>query len=145
MKIVLQRVESASVTVKEKLISQIGKGYLLFVGIHKDDNEAVLEKVAEKILNLRAFEDANGKMNHNILRFGGEILSVPQFTLLGDIEKGNRPGFDQAGEPEKAKKLWNIFNDMLKLKNIEVKEGVFGEHMQVSLVNNGPVTFIIEK
>jgi len=84
-------------------------------------------------------------MNNNILCSGGEILSVPQFTLLGDIEKGNRPGFDQAGEPEKAKKLWKIFNDMLKLKSVKVLEGAFGEHMQVSLVNDGPVTFFIEK
>jgi len=145
MKIVLQKVESASVRVKGEIIAQIGKGYLLFVGIHKDDNESVSEKAAEKILNLRVFEDVNGKMNNNILCSGGEILSVPQFTLLGDIEKGNRPGFDQAGEPEKAKKLWKIFNDMLKLKSVKVLEGAFGEHMQVSLVNDGPVTFFIEK
>ena len=145
MKVVVQRVTTATVRVNEEIVSEIGKGFLLLVGIHKDDDENILEKVAQKILGLRIFTDSNGKMNENIFQAKGTILSVPQFTLLGDTSKGNRPGFDQSGKPEKAKELWKIFNNMLKLKNIIVKEGAFGEHMQVSLTNDGPVTFIIEK
>ena len=145
MKIVLQRVVNASVKYEDKIVSEIEKGFLLLVGIHRDDDESVIEKVARKIVGLRVFEDSHGKMNNNIFQVKGEILSVPQFTLLGDISKGNRPGFDHSAEPDKAKKLWKKFNDMLQSKNIVVKEGVFGKHMQISSVNDGPVTFVIEK
>ena len=145
MKIVLQRVVNASVKYEDKIVSEIEKGFLLLVGIHRDDDESVIEKVARKIVGLRVFEDSHGKMNNNVFQVKGEILSVPQFTLLGDISKGNRPGFDHSAEPDKAKKLWKKFNDMLQSKNIVVKEGVFGKHMQISSVNDGPVTFVIEK
>ncbi len=145
MRIVLQRVKEASVAVDGKVIASIGKGFLLLVGVSRDDTERIAEPMARKISSLRVFEDSEGKMNLDIRETEGEVLSVPQFTLLGNTEKGNRPGFDNAAEPEKAKAIWESFNSHLESGGIKVSGGEFAAHMEVSLVNDGPVTFVLEK
>ncbi|MDD5634774.1 MAG: D-aminoacyl-tRNA deacylase [Candidatus Omnitrophica bacterium] len=144
MKIIIQRVKNAAVTVDGKKVAAIGKGFLLLAGIGKEDTETIAENMALKIIKLRIFEDENGKMNLDIRQVEGEVLSVSQFTLLGDTTKGNRPGFDKAALPDKAKELWEYFNEKLYASGIPVKQGVFGAHMDVSLVNDGPVTFSLE-
>jgi len=144
MRIVLQRVKKASVAVSGKTVSFIGKGFLLLVGIAKNDTLENLEKAANKTSAMRVFVDTDGKMNLNIKDAGGEVLSVPQFTLLANTEKGNRPGFDGAAAPRDAEKLWKHFNEMLRKNEIAVSEGVFGAHMEVSLVNDGPVTIVMD-
>lgn len=143
MKIVLQRVSGASVETKGRKAG-IGKGILLFVGVSKEDTPGTAEKLADKISRFRIFEDERGKMNLDISQVRGEILSVPQFTLLGDTDKGNRPGFDKAESPLRAKELWSKLNRALERIGINVEEGFFGEHMSVNILNDGPVTFIIE-
>ena len=144
MRVVLQRVKSSAVSVGGEEKASTGKGFLLLVGIDKKDSREVVEAMAIKISKLRVFEDAQGKMNLDLGEVEGKILSVPQFTLLGKTEKGNRPGFDDAADPEKAKELWQSFNEALKSRGVSVEEGEFGAHMEVSLVNDGPVTFILE-
>ena len=144
MKVVLQRVKRASVTIEGKLYSEINKGFLIFLGVEKDDVIQSAQWLAEKILKLRVFEDENGKMNRSILDENGEILVVSQFTLAGNCKKGTRPSFDNAELPQKAKKLYEDFCEILSDKII-VKTGVFGAMMDVSLINDGPVTFILEK
>jgi D-tyrosyl-tRNA(Tyr) deacylase len=144
MKVVLQRVKEASVSVDEKIKDTIGRGLLLLVGISKEDRSETVERMARKISKMRIFEDENGKMNLDILQVGGEVLSVPQFTLLGDTSKGNRPGFDNAADPKDAEALWKKFDNVLRQDQVPVKEGEFGAHMEVSLVNDGPVTFVLE-
>ncbi|MFH1837284.1 MAG: D-aminoacyl-tRNA deacylase [Candidatus Omnitrophota bacterium] len=143
MKVVIQRVKSASVRVEGKETAAIGKGFLLFVGIDKSDDLEKIERMAKKIVKMRIIEDENGKMNLDIIGSKGEILSVPQFTLSARTEKGNRPGFDDAADPDKAQRLWIKFNDFLKKYGINISEGTFGAHMDVSLVNDGPVTFVL--
>lgn len=143
MRVVIQRVKSAEVRVDGKVVSNIGKGFLLLVGISKTDTEEELEKIAKKIPYLRIFEDENGKMNLSLKDIGGEILSVSQFTLYADTSRGRRPGFEMAARRETAVTLWERFNQMLREEGVTVKEGVFGEHMEVSLINDGPVTIII--
>lgn len=142
MKIVIQVVKEASVTINDKLYNQIGKGYLLLVGIEKDDNEQVVQNVANRICNMRINKDENDKTNLSILDIEGEILSISQFTLAADCSK-RRPSFSKAADPVTAKRLYEYFNECLKKLNIIVKEGIFGEYMQVSLVNDGPFTIII--
>ncbi len=144
MKIVLQRVAKASVSINGRIVSEIGKGLLLLVGIGKRDDAFVVREVANKISKLRVFEDREGRMNFDLKDIGGEILSVPQFTLYGRTEKGNRPGFDEAAEPADAKALWKTFNEELSSSSIRVREGEFAAHMEVSLVNDGPVTFVLD-
>lgn len=144
MKIVIQRVKSAKVTVEGKNVAQIGRGLLLLLGVGKDDSAEDIERIAKKVLNLRIFEDEQGKMNLNIKQITGQILSVPQFTLYAEVRKGNRPGFDSAAEPSTAKEYWKKFNNILKNNGADVKEGVFGAHMDVELVNDGPVTILLE-
>jgi len=144
MRIVLQRVKKAVVTVQNRKIASIEKGILLLVGIGKRDTFRIIEKTAQKILTLRIFEDDNGKMNLNIQQAAGGVLSVPQFTLLANTEKGNRPGFDNAARPDKAEVLWKKFNSVLKEMGTPVFEGKFGARMEVSIVNDGPATFIID-
>lgn len=143
MRIVIQRVSRAKVTAEAKDIAEIGRGLLLLVGVGKDDSWGDIERLAKKVINLRIFEDEQGKMNLNIKQVTGEILSVPQFTLYADIQKGNRPGFDLAAEPKMAKEYWEKFNTILKNNGIGVKEGAFGAHMAVELVNDGPVTILV--
>jgi len=144
MKIVLQRVKQSSIDVNGKKIAFIGKGFLVLVGIEKGDTITTIEEAARKISKLRIFEDDNGKMNLDIRQASGAILSVSQFTLLGDASKGNRPGFDSAEIPEKAEELWNKFNDAIEGLGIPLKKGVFGAHMEVNIINDGPVTFILD-
>lgn len=143
MQIVLQRVKSAHVHVDEQLVGSTETGYLLLVGIENSDTAEIMEKNARKIVNFRVFEDEFGKMNLNILQAGGSILSVSQFTLCANMDKGNRPGFDQAALPELAIPLFEAFNQHLRSFGVKVETGIFGAHMEVSLVNDGPVTFII--
>lgn len=144
MRTVLQRVKKASVTVGGRNISSIGVGFLILVGVGKGDTSKEAKDMAEKISKLRVFEDNEGKMNLDISQVGGEVLSVPQFTLLGSTDRGNRPGFDDAASPEEAKSLWKEFNSFLVSRGIKVKEGEFGSHMEVELVNDGPVTFVLD-
>lgn len=145
MRVVIQRVKEASVTIEGKINGAIQQGYVLLVGISDEDDEEVAQKVADKIAKLRIFEDDNGKMNRSILDIQGEILSISQFTLFADCNKGNRPSFDGAGKPEHAKALYLSFNEMLRKWNIPVQEGIFAADMQVALVNDGPVTILLEK
>ncbi len=141
---VIQRVKGASVSVNNKIINSIKKGILILVGIEKDDSEKDLKFVANKIVNLRIFPDKKNKMNLSILDINGEILSISQFTLTSKIKKGRRPDFGRAMPPEKAKIFYEKFLKELRTYNIPVKDGLFGAMMEVSLINDGPVTFIID-
>lgn len=143
MRIVIQRVKSARVGVKGQNIAEIKQGLLLLVGIGKDDSIEELQRLSKKVVNLRIFEDEQGKMNLNIKQVNGQILSMPQFTLYADTRKGNRPGFDSSAPPETAREYWERFNDMLRGDGIDVKVGVFGAHMEVELINDGPVTIVL--
>ena len=146
MRVVVQRVKKASVSVNGKIISKIDKGYLLLVGIKKSDTLKEIEYVAKKIAKLRVFDDSDGKLNLNIKEIEGEILSISQFTLYGETHKSNRPGFSLAMDYESANKLYLEFNQILRDEyKISVLSGIFGSYMDVSLVNDGPVTIIIEK
>ena len=145
MKILIQRVSQAKVNVEEKEVASINKGYLALVGIEKDDNKTMAEYLAKKTANLRIFEDENGKMNLSILDVKGQILAVSQFTLAGNTSCGNRPGFDTAERPEIAKPLYEYFVECLKSYGIDVKCGIFQADMKVGLINDGPVTFMLER
>jgi D-tyrosyl-tRNA(Tyr) deacylase len=144
MKTVVQRVLKAQVSVEGKVISRIGKGLLLLVGVGKDDTKEDVKYLAGKIANLRIFGDDAGKTNLNIKQTGEEILSVPQFTLFANTKKGNRPSFGDAAASETAAELWEELNAGLRNENIPVQEGRFGSHMLVELVNDGPVTLLID-
>lgn len=144
MKVVIQRVKSAKVKVKGKDVTKIGSGLLLLVGIGKDDTMGDVERLSKKVVNMRIFEDEHGKMNLNLKQLKAQVLSVPQFTLYADTRKGNRPGFDLAAAPEKAKKYWRNFNALLKASGIDTKEGIFGARMEVELINDGPVTICLD-
>ncbi len=145
MKIVLQRVKNANVSIKDEIVGSVGKGYMLLVGINCSDTVESVKKMARKIANLRVFEDEFGKMNLNISQVEGKILSISQFTLYGDTQKGNRPGFKDAAQPEYAERLYDLFNEELRSEyGLKVETGNFGCDMQVMLVNDGPVTFIVE-
>ena len=145
MKVVLQRVDYAKVFVKNQLINEVKRGYLLLIGFKNGDNLADVEYLAKKISALRVFEDENHKLNLSILDVKGEILAISQFTLYGDFKKGNRPSFTESMEYHKAEKMYLEFTRLLKEKyQIEVKNGVFGEHMKIELINDGPVTMILE-
>lgn len=143
MKLVIQRVKEASVTIDNKLYSSVQKGLLVLFGVEKDDSEDMLEYYAQKLLKLRIFEDENGKMNKSVCDIGGEILVVSQFTLCSDCKKGTRPSFDNAKEPKTAKEYYEKFVKILKASGLSVKTGVFAAHMDVGLVNWGPVTIIL--
>lgn len=144
MKVVIQRVKKASVEVEKEVVGEITQGLLLLVGITHDDTEEDLAFLADKIVHLRIFEDNEGKMNLSLLDIGGEILSVSQFTLYGDCKKGRRPNFMNAAKPEIAKPLYERFNELLREKGVKVETGIFGAMMEVSLINDGPVTLILE-
>ena len=145
MKALIQRVKKASVTIENELYSEIGSGLLIFLGVTKLDSVENSEKLAQKIVNLRVFEDENEKMNFSIKDVGGEILVVSQFTLCGDCKKGTRPSFDEAAHPDKAVELYEDFVKNLLSLGLSVKTGKFRAMMDVSLINDGPVTFMIEK
>lgn len=144
MKVIVQRAREASVTVNNKIVGKISKGLMLLVGVTHSDTSEDAKYVAEKIANLRIFEDEFGKMNHSILNVNGEILSVSQFTLYGDCRKGRRPNFMEAAKPEYANEIYQIFNEELEKLGIHVETGSFGEMMDVQFVNEGPVTLIVE-
>lgn len=144
MKIVVQRTKEARVLVDHKEVGSIQQGFLLLVAIEKDDTIGDRQYCAKKVSGLRIFEDEDGKLNLNIHQVGGEILSVSQFTLAGNVEKGNRPSFTNAQVPELAKKQFDEFNNLLRDLGCTVVEGVFQTEMDVELINNGPVTLIIE-
>jgi D-aminoacyl-tRNA deacylase len=144
MRVVLQRAGAASVRVDEKTTGLIEKGYVLLVGITHSDTEKDAAYLAKKVAGLRLWEDAEGKMNHSILEAGGDILSVSQFTLYGDVKKGRRPSFIEAARPEQAEPLWEYFNRKLEEEGLTVQTGIFGAMMDVELVNDGPVTIIID-
>lgn len=143
MKVILERVVSASVTIRENKTAEIQRGFLLLVGLTHDDSEQIVEKMAEKIINLRIMEDENGKMNKMISETGGSILAVPQFTLYADTS-GRRPGFQDAAKPDYAKKLFDEFIIQLMKRYSDIKQGVFGEHMIIESKNDGPLTLILE-
>lgn len=145
MKALIQRVKRASVTVDGAKISEISKGILVFLGVEKEDVFENAEKLADKICKLRIFEDEDEKMNLSVTDVEGELLVVSQFTLCGDCKKGTRPSFDKAASPDVAVKLYNYFIEYLKNKNISVKTGKFQAMMDVELINDGPVTFWLEK
>ena len=144
MKGLIQRVKRASVTIDGKVYSKINQGILILLGVEKGDNEQNADKLADKLCKLRIFEDEDVKMNKSILDVNGEILIVSQFTLAGDCKKGTRPSFDKAELPQRANELYEYFVDLIKQKNIPVDTGVFGAMMDVELVNDGPVTFMLE-
>lgn len=143
MRAVYQRVSRARVTVDTREVAATGPGALILLGVGKDDTREDAEYMAEKIAGLRVFPDAEGKMNLSILDVGGEALVVSQFTLFGDVKKGKRPGFDMAMEPVKGRELYEIFVEELRRRGVPTKTGEFGAHMQVELVNDGPVTILI--
>lgn len=144
MRVILQRSKEASVTVDGSITGAIDSGYVLLVGITHEDTEKDADYCARKIAQMRIFEDEEGKMNRSIFEAGGAILSISQFTLYGDIRKGRRPSFVEAARPEKAEPLWHHFNEVLRNEGLKVEEGVFGAMMDVKLVNDGPVTLIVE-
>ena len=145
MKAIIQRVKNASVTIDGKIYSQIAEGCLVLLGIEKTDCIENADKISEKLVNLRIFEDEQGKMSKSLRDINGEMLVVSQFTICADLKKGNRPSFDNAMPPESANKLYEYTVEQIKKYEIPVKTGVFGAHMEVSLLNNGPVTFILER
>ena len=145
MRVLLQRVKEASVTVDEETIGQIEAGYLLLVGVTHEDTETEVNWLADKVAGLRVFEDAEEKMNLSIQDVDGKVLSVSQFTLYGDTQKGSRPAFTQAAKPDIAERLYEKFNDRLRTHGLVVETGKFGAMMDVALVNDGPVTLMLEK
>jgi D-tyrosyl-tRNA(Tyr) deacylase len=144
MKAVIQRVKQSSVSVDGKIVGSIQRGMLILLGVSQEDRESHADYLADKIANLRIFEDAAGKMNLSLPDTGGEALVVSQFTLLGDCRKGRRPSFINAAPPEKANHLYEYFTQKLRDKGIPVQTGIFRAMMDVSLVNDGPVTLIVE-
>ncbi|MGZ4153700.1 MAG: D-aminoacyl-tRNA deacylase [Actinomycetota bacterium] len=144
MRILLQRVARASVRVRGELVSEIGPGLLLLVGIGRDDGFGEYDRLAEKIVNLRVFEDDDGKMNRSVADVGGQVLVVPQFTLYADIRRGRRPSWDAAAPPEVAADRVEAFARALDARGADVRRGAFREHMALELVNDGPVTIWID-
>ena len=144
MRAVIQRVERASVSVEGEIRGQIGAGFLVLIGVEEGDGDADFRYIAEKVPNLRVFEDEQGKMNRSLLDVGGELLAVSQFTLLGDARGGRRPGFIPAARPETADPMYERLVADWRARGIRVETGVFGAHMKVSLVNDGPVTILLD-
>jgi D-aminoacyl-tRNA deacylase len=139
----IQRVERCSITVDDKIVGKIGRGVLILLGVHAEDNEKDITFLARKCVGLRIFPDDNGKMNLSVHDIGGEIIVVSQFTLFGDVKKGMRPYFGDAAEPEKANSYYEKFISSIAESGIKVEKGVFGAHMKVDLINDGPVTISI--
>ena len=145
MKALIQRVKRASVSINGKLYSEIGIGLLVFLGVEKGDTEENGKALSQKLVNLRIFEDKNEKMNRSLLDINGEMLIVSQFTLCGDCKKGTRPSFDKSAPPEIAELLYNKFVENIKDTGVQTQTGKFRAMMDVELVNDGPVTFLVEK
>lgn len=144
MKVIVQRVKKASVEVEKKIVGEINEGFLLLVGFTEGDTIKNIEEMVKKIVNLRIMDDEDGVMNKSILDTKGSILSVSQFTLYADTKKGNRPSYINAMKGDKASPLYDLFNEELR-KYVPVETGIFGSEMQVSLINDGPITIILEK
>ena len=144
MRAVVQRVKQSSVKAGNEIVGQIGRGLLVLLGVAKDDTAKDADYLVNKIINLRIFEDQDGKMNRSLLETGGELLAVSQFTLLADCRKGRRPSFVEAAQPQKATDLYTKFVDLVREKGIKVETGRFRAMMEVALINDGPVTVIIE-
>lgn len=144
MRIVLQRVKRASVMVENEVVGAIEKGICLFLGVGKNDDESIMIKAVDKILGLRIYEDESGKINHSVTDIEASILVVSQFTLLGNCKKGRRPDFTAAGDPQKACELYEKFADECERRGMKTARGVFGAHMDVELVNDGPFTLDLE-
>lgn len=144
MRAVLQRVARASVRVEGEVVGAIGAGWLILLGVARGDSNDDADRMADKVVTLRAFEDDHGKMNRSVVEAGGSALVVSQFTLLGDCRKGRRPSFDEAADPGEAKRLYDRFNDRLSTIGLPVATGVFRAMMEVELVNDGPVTFLLD-
>ncbi len=145
MRVVVQRVEKAHVEVNNKTVGKIDNGLLLLVGFTHNDTEKEIDWMVNKVINLRIFDDENGIMNKSLIDINGKILSVSQFTLYGDATKGNRPSYIKAMDQKEATKLYELFNQKLEEQNIKVETGIFREDMKVNLINDGPVTIILEK
>ena len=144
MRLVIQRVSQSNVKVDEKIVGEIKKGYMVLVGITNGDDEKIVDKMVDKLVNLRIFEDEENKMNLSLIDVGGSILSISQFTLYANCKKGRRPSFVKAAKPEVAKPLYEYFNSKVEEIGIKVEKGVFGAMMDVSLNNDGPVTIILD-
>lgn len=144
MRAVVQRVDEASVTVEEQLVGSVKRGLLVLLGVAEGDTEKDLQYMVDKVTGLRIFEDEAGKMNLSVKDVGGEILAVSQFTLCGDCRKGKRPSFDKAAKPELANTYYEKFVELCRSQGIHVETGVFRAHMLVGLVNNGPVTILLD-
>jgi D-aminoacyl-tRNA deacylase len=144
MRIVLQRVSHASVCVNGQSVAEIAQGILLLIGFTEADNEEMYTQAAEKLVELRIFEDDDGKMNRSLREIEGKILAVPQFTLYGNTKKGRRPSFSTAASPQRAAPMFDSFISALRETGVPVEMGVFGAHMKVNLTNDGPVTLIID-
>ncbi|HEU4964323.1 MAG TPA: D-aminoacyl-tRNA deacylase [Bacilli bacterium] len=144
MRIVVQRCSRGKVTVDGQVTGEIDRGFVLLVGVTHEDTRDDVDYLAEKVVNLRVFEDEAGKMNHSLLDIGGAILSVSQFTLYGDCRKGRRPNFMDAAKPDLANELYEAFNDKLRALGVQVETGVFAAMMDVELVNDGPVTLLLD-
>lgn len=145
MKLVIQRVTNASVTVENNIVGKIGKGFLVLLGVGSEDTEKEADYLVQKLMKLRIFEDENGKMNLSIKDVQAQLLIVSQFTLYADCTGGNRPSFTNAAKPEKANELYKYFIKKCKEENVKVEQGIFRADMKVELLNDGPVTIILEK
>lgn len=144
MKAVIQRVSEASVKVDDQKVGEIGKGLMLLIGIDENDEKADAEWLIQKILNLRIFGDENDKLNLSVKDISGEILCISQFTLIADYKKGNRPSFIKAAKPEKAIPLFEYFKEEIAKSGLKIEKGIFGADMKVSLINDGPVTIVMD-
>lgn len=144
MRAVIQRVTEAKVEVEGEIVGQVGKGLLVYLGVGTADTETDAQFMAEKLANLRIFSDEAGKMNRSVIDIGGGVLLVSQFTLYGDCRKGRRPGFDAAGEPGLAERLYEKVGQLIAAADVPVQKGSFGAHMHVTSVNDGPVTFLLD-
>ncbi len=144
MKLIIQRVDQATVQVEGKCVGEIGRGFLILVGIGEHDTKELADKMLDKALKLRIFEDENGKTNLSLAQINGELLIVSQFTLYANCKKGHRPSFTEAGNPELANELYEYMLEQAKAYSHKVESGVFGAHMSVSLTNNGPFTIILD-
>ena len=144
MRAVVQRVSSAEVRVDDKMVGRVGKGLLVYLGVGKEDTVSDIEYMAEKVSGLRIFEDENGKMNLSVQDIRGEILAISQFTLYGDVRKGKRPSFSDSAAPDKGEELYNQFIRRIQGIGIRIEKGIFGAHMMVDYVNDGPVTILLD-
>lgn len=144
MRLVIQKVSSSNVKINNEVVGSIDKGFMVLVGITDSDNKMIVDKMVDKLINLRIFEDENDKLNLSLLDVKGSILSISQFTLYANCKKGRRPSFIEAAKPDISKPLYEYFNQQLKENGVMVETGVFGAMMEVSLVNDGPVTIILD-